>query len=114
MYDQQLLVDIAAPIPVDGDPLATVYEAMEPTTAADTDHLARAVLVRNLLRIRIAQQLRQVDVAAAIGISSKAVQLWEQGADGVMVAPAQRYARAIGAPLTFRLTPVDALVGVAA
>ncbi|MEU3455656.1 helix-turn-helix transcriptional regulator [Micromonospora sp. NPDC006766] len=106
LYGQQLTVNLGAPVPDDGDPLAAMYAAMHPTTPAAADELARAVLVRNLVRIRVDRGLRQEDVACVIGISDRAVRLWEQGSDGVMVAPAQRYARALEAPLTFRLAPL--------
>jgi len=114
LYGRRLAVEIAAPLPDDGDPLAAVYAAMRPASPAAADELTRAVLVRDLVRIRIDAGLRQEDVAAVMGVSDKAVQLWEQGADGVMVAPAQRYARAVGTRLTFRLTAVDAPAEVTA
>jgi transcriptional regulator with XRE-family HTH domain len=106
LYGRRLLVDIDATVPTgDGDPLAAMLTAMRPTTATGEDELARAVLVRNLRRIRIHRCYRQADIATRIGTSVKAVQLWEQGTDGVMVAPTQRYGRAIKAPIAFRLVP---------
>ena len=103
LYGRQLRVDIGAPVPDDGDPLAAMYAAVRPTTPAVADELARARLVNDLVRIRVAAGWTLERLGAAIGVTPTAVQLWEQGTDGLMVAPAQRYGRAIGAPLTFRL-----------
>ncbi|XTZ13844.1 helix-turn-helix domain-containing protein [Micromonospora echinospora] len=111
LYGRQLHVDVGAPLPDDGDPLAAMYAVMRPTSPAAADELARAVLVHDLARIRAASGRTHDDLGAAIGVTPTAVHLWEQGADGVMVAPAQRYGRAIAAPLTFRLTPVGPTSG---
>lgn len=64
-----------------------------------TESWERAVLCERLAGARVAARLRQLDVAARLGVTVQAVSSFERTPDGVLMVSAQRYARAIGGAL---------------
>ena len=72
-------------------------------TDAWNDAVSLDHLVTELVESRKKQGLRQIDVAKVLGIGQPAVSEFESGATSPKVDTIQRYARAIGMELTFRL-----------
>lgn len=66
-----------------------------------------APLVLRLVEYRKKAGLTQTDVAQALGVSQVTVSEFERcvGNDGPRVAMVQRYARAVGAKVTWRIGP---------
>lgn len=63
------------------------------------DSVSRAELINRLVEIRQEKKLRQVDIAAAMGIGQPSVSEFERGMVDPKLSTLQRYARAVGVEL---------------
>lgn len=93
-------------VPDDSEPLAAIYNAQQPTTEADEDQLDLRILVNNLARIRRAEGMSFAALGARLGCGEAAVYRRESRPDGLLVATAQRFSRALGGCLRLNLEPV--------
>lgn len=77
---------------------------MATQTETEFEDYARAELLNDLVALRRASGLRQVDVAAAMGVGQPSVSELERGETSPKLSTLQRYARAIGAKIDFSVT----------
>jgi transcriptional regulator with XRE-family HTH domain len=93
------LVDLDVPDDLDVDLLT--YEAARETATdpADVDRAELRIAHRNLVRVRYAADVSDVEMGHRLGITDNAVRYFDQHPDGVSLVGLQRYARALGGRL---------------
>lgn len=102
-------------VPDDGDVYAEIL-AMAMATAfgsRDEDRLHLLATVNDLIRCRVAAGLTPADLGERIGVSGRAVELWEESHESTLLKLVQRYARGLGGSLALDVEPVPQVVAVA-
>jgi hypothetical protein len=99
--------------PLQPDVLADVYAAKTTGRPELVDAYARAALVNDMRRARIAAGLTLEQLAARLGVSTDSVIRAERVEDNLDIASAQRHIRGCGGSLDLHLHPVP-VVSVAA
>ncbi len=92
-------------VPDDGDALAAVYAAQQPTTEDAEDLLDLRALINDVRRIRIASGITLAEMGRRLGCGPSSVSHREADPDGAMLVSAQRYVRALGGALRVELEP---------
>lgn len=90
----------------DGDALAAVYDAQQPTDPAACDQLLLRRVVNDLARIR-RSRMYAAEFGVLIGRCENAVLWREEHPDGAHLALVQQTARALGGRLSVGLAPVE-------
>lgn len=86
------------------DPFIAEILADPETRAAFEDELARTNLIDSLVKLRQAMKLTQTQVAQRMGVKQPMISGFETEGSDPRVSTIQRFARAIEATITFRLT----------
>ncbi|MEU5946282.1 hypothetical protein ABZ793_12060 [Micromonospora sp. NPDC047465] len=97
-------------VPDDGDALAALYAAQQPTSAAAEDRLDLRTIVNNLARIRRAQDVTLAELGARLGCSESAACRRETHPDRLMLPTLQAHVRALGGVLILGLAYVPTAV----
>ncbi|MEV0214258.1 helix-turn-helix domain-containing protein [Micromonospora sp. NPDC050695] len=106
IYGYRLTFDLGGlMVPDDGDPLAALYDASQPTTEAAEDRLELLIVVNNLTRIRRAANLSLADAGLRMGCSESAVYRREADPGRLLVSTLQRHTRALGGVLDLSVVP---------
>lgn len=94
--------------PLRPDALSAMYAAAKPASPDAADAYARAALVNDMKRARLAARLLQSDLARKLRITTDAVTRQERIEDNLDLAAAQRHIRGCGGWLALHLTPPPA------
>lgn len=106
IYDYRLNLTLTGlSVPDDGDPVAAMYDATQPGTAAAEDRLDLRIYVNNLVRIRVAAGITLKQLGVLLGCSESAACRRESHADGVLVSTLQQHTRALGGALVLDVVP---------
>jgi DNA-binding XRE family transcriptional regulator len=97
-------------VPDDGDVYAEILAMSIPFGGRDEDRLHLLATVNDLIRCRIAAGLSCADLGVRMGVSGRAVELWEESHESTLLKLVQRYARGLGGSLALDVEPVAAAV----